>query len=100
MTQNGCKSCPHGHWCLANTTDFTPNICPAGYVCPLESEHAYHYPCPPGTFQNLTSQHNESACLLCPPGMYCQGSGNAYPTDFCDPGWYCTNGSDAAQVRA
>lgn len=97
-TENDCKSCPVGHYCLANTTDYTPNVCPAGYYCPLETPQAYEFPCPPGYFNNLTAQHNASACQLCPPGMYCQGDGNSEPTGKCDPGWYCIEGSNSSRV--
>lgn len=33
-TQSNCKTCPAGHYCLANTTDFSPNIGPSGHYFP------------------------------------------------------------------
>lgn len=99
VQQSNCTLCPEGYYCLANTTDYTPNICPSGYYCPLGTIDAFQYPCPPGTFNNLTQQHGFDACQSCNPGEYCQGSGNSAPTGSCDPGWYCINGSDTAQVN-
>jgi len=40
---------------------------------------------------------NSTACMLCPPGEYCQGSGNSEPTGLCDAGWFCTGGAYEAQ---
>ena len=96
--QGACKPCPIGHYCYNTTSHFEPNICPGGYYCPVGSEQPYQYPCPAGTFNNLTAQHDIGACLSCTAGKYCEGLGNADPTGPCDAGWYCTNGSNSARV--
>lgn len=85
-----CMSCPSGYYCLTETIDYKLTICPTGYYCPSSTEHANQYPCPPGTFNNLTGQQSESSCEKCPPGMYCEGFGNSWPTGYCSAGWYCS----------
>ena len=88
-----------GHWCTANTTDYLPNICPAGYYCPLNTESMYQLPCPEGTFNNLTQQHSNDSCISCTGGYYCQGEGLSEPTGLCDEGWYCIRGAINIRVR-
>lgn len=96
--EKACKNCPVGYYCYANTSDYSPFLCPGGYYCTLNTTDPHEHPCPPGTFNNLTTQQNDQACLPCTQGMYCQGSGNAYPTGNCSAGWYCTNGSSISTV--
>lgn len=31
----------------------------------------------------------ETDCMDCPPGQYCEGTGNVFPTGFCDEGFWC-----------
>jgi hypothetical protein len=46
--------------------------------------------CPAGTYNPNTHQPTEEqACLMCPPGKYCQTTGLEYPTGDCDPGHFC-----------
>lgn len=96
--EKACKSCPFGYYCYANTSDYSPFLCPGGYYCPVNTTDPHEYPCPAGTFNNLTNMQDNLACLPCTQGMYCQGSGNAYPTGNCSAGWYCTNGSSVSTV--
>ena len=66
--------------------------CPEGFYC-LEGTGSKHtYPCSEGTFQPSYGTTNESACLPCSGGYYCQGEGNSMPTSYCDPGYYCPVG--------
>ena len=96
--QSTCFSCPEGFYCYANTSDYSVNICPSGFYCPLETEFPSEYACPAGSFNNLTGQVDATSCLPCPPGEYCEGTGNTFPTGLCDAGWYCINASDSATV--
>ena len=57
------------------------DICPVGYYCPEESYEAT--PCPAGTYQPHEMMTNESACLNCTPGMYCNTTGSASETGGC-----------------
>lgn len=45
----------------------------------------------------ILQAENSSSCMMCPPGLYCQGHGNSEPTAECDPGWFCTGGAFEAQ---
>ncbi|XP_077985306.1 uncharacterized protein LOC144439946 [Glandiceps talaboti] len=87
-----CETCPSGKYCVNMTV--TPIDCPAGHYCPDGTEYADQYPCPEGTYNNATGQHNDTSCQLCPPGLYCEGSGLVYPSGLCDAGFYCSGGSD------
>ena len=49
--------------------------------------------CDEGTFNELTGQEEESNCVLCTAGKYCEGSGLSKPTADCYGGWFCKNGS-------
>ncbi|PIK35709.1 hypothetical protein BSL78_27465 [Apostichopus japonicus] len=93
--RSSCRNCPTGYYCPQNST--VPEECPAGYYCPVRTTYAYEYPCPEGTFNNLTGRSEESDCVLCLPGMYCEVPGLDWPTGPCDEGWYCINGSQFAQ---
>lgn len=97
MQQSSCKLCPSGYYCVANSSSYVEQICPSGYYCPQGTEYNIQYPCTPGTFNNLTGQHNDTACTRCSPGSYCASPGLSQPTGLCDPGWYCTLGSYLAQ---
>ena len=55
-----------------------PTVCPAGSYCPMYTEYATHYLCPPGTYSNNTGLSASSQCTPCEPGMYCAGEGKYY----------------------
>lgn len=93
-----CLPCPSGYVCAGNgTADYTSVICPHGYYCPIGTSLLHQYPCPPGTYNNLTGRTALSACIVCEPGSYCAGTANTYPTGLCANGWYCTNGANTSQ---
>lgn len=86
-----CKSCPAGYVCLASSTTFNDTVCPSGRYCPVNTSNPIL--CDEGTFNELTGQEEESNCVLCTAGKYCEGSGLSQPTADCYGGWFCTNGS-------
>jgi hypothetical protein len=43
--------------------------CPTGYYCPVDT--TIPFPCPAGTYNNLTGQNDAADCLVCPVGQYC-----------------------------
>ena len=49
---DSCLDCPQGHYCVNATV--TPVICPAGYYCPVGTTAANEFPCPAGTYNNVT----------------------------------------------
>ena len=51
--QAECKTCPPGYYCLEGSE--RPLPCVQGHYCPAGTPLATDYPCPTGTFSNLTS---------------------------------------------
>ena len=49
-----------GYYCINSTV--TPVICPIGHYCPEGTTFDQEYPCPPGTFNNITGQFGQ--CLF------------------------------------
>ena len=89
LGQSTCKVCPIGYYC-DNVQDpvvlYNNSSCPEGYYCPLNSERANQYPCPRGTFNNLTNRVEEDDCQPCTGGMFCDQEGLSVPTGPCDAG--------------
>lgn len=61
-------------------------ICPIGYFCVNGTSQPEA--CPPGTFSMSEGREEESDCLLCPAGKYCDSSGRVEGDSApdCDPG--------------
>ncbi|EDO40914.1 predicted protein, partial [Nematostella vectensis] len=91
--QSSCKSCEPGYYCLLGTVNFNNTVCPSGHYCPGGTETSTQYPCPAGTYNRLAGQTNDSSCVNCTAGKYCEGPGNSWPTGDCSGGWYCTGGA-------
>ena len=91
---SACEDCPAGFFCPPKTSNHTLHICPQGHYCPEGTQSGTEKKCKPGTFNPDFGSHNESSCLPCTEGFYCQGSGNSNVTDQCEEGWYCPTGSD------
>ena len=89
--------CYAGFYCSGgasrpNVTDgITGNLCPAGSYCPAGS--AAPLLCPPGTFSSIVGNMDESDCIFCLGGFYCNGSGLATPTAICPSKYFCPNGT-------
>lgn len=88
-----CKDCPEGYYCYTNTSDYSAFECPKGHFCPVNTTRPLKHPCWPGTYNPTKGLSNQTACLLCDAGSYCQGFGNEVPTDFCTEGYYCPLGT-------
>jgi hypothetical protein len=86
--------CPWGSYCPRNTS--TPIICPPGSFCLQSTRYSNEYMCPKGTYSPHVGLHNESSCLSCTSGMYCEGSGLTAPTGNCTAGYFCGGGSSVA----
>ncbi|KAM3922961.1 uncharacterized protein RB166_012036 [Leptodactylus fuscus] len=87
--------CQEGFYCPERSTSATPldGICPAGSYCPPSS--GWPIFCPPGTYGNQIGLTDMNQCLICPPGMFCDGQGGPSPSGNCTPGYYCTAGSSS-----
>ena len=90
--QSKCKPCPAGYYC--NDT-YGPVIhygifeCPTGYYCPNLTEYATKFPCPLGTFNNLTKRRASSDCIPCTGGFSCDEPGLSSPYKLCSAGYFC-----------
>jgi hypothetical protein len=91
--------CSGGYYCpgLGATTP-DQNICPAGKYCPPGS--ITPTPCPIGTYGPSQGATDVTACIACPPGVFCSTTGLvAVPsttTNNCAAGYYCDPASTTA----
>eukprot|EP00916_Digyalum_oweni_P016107 GHVL01026433.1.p1 GENE.GHVL01026433.1~~GHVL01026433.1.p1 ORF type:complete len:1507 (+),score=344.66 GHVL01026433.1:59-4522(+) len=86
-----CTACPAGYYCLPG--ELVPRICLEGYYCPQGSDEPTACPIP---FYNPTQGAEDlGACLLCPPGVWCQEEGTGLLTKVpkCPKGFYCVEGT-------
>ena len=60
-----------GFYCPMATVNYTDNPCPSGYYCLADASSGTQNPCPAGTYNNVTEATDDSYCLQCPSGMYC-----------------------------
>jgi hypothetical protein len=68
-TQAACTPCPASYYCVSTTIQ--PAACPVGYYCPELTEFSTQFPCPAGTFGNLTLRGALEECTQCLAGMWC-----------------------------
>ncbi|XP_077467725.1 uncharacterized protein LOC144083617 [Stigmatopora argus] len=85
-----CLVCPRGMTCSSLAT-LEPVVCPLGHYCPAGA--ALPQACPLGTFNNQTGAHSRSACVACPPGLYCGTYGASSPQGSCLEGFSCQSGA-------
>ncbi|KAI0228985.1 hypothetical protein LSAT2_020568 [Lamellibrachia satsuma] len=89
--------CSAGYYCKQGGRTATPvqgqyaDPCPVGHYCPEQT--AEPIKCPVGTFSNNTKLRNETDCIQCTRGFYCDVLGLTEPTGPCSPGFYCHEGS-------
>ncbi|KAK2153848.1 hypothetical protein LSH36_283g03001 [Paralvinella palmiformis] len=99
LGQITCKPCVAGYYCDSTSqpvVDYTNTPCPSGYYCPANTTHSTEYPCPIGTYNNLTHRVDISDCMSCAGGMYCDVQGLANPQGPCNPGYYCVSGATSS----
>lgn len=82
-----CNPVPAGFYTPGPVRDYLTE-CPAGYYCGFADPIAPQA-CPLGTFVSVTKRVSVAACIECPPGMYCEKRGIAYPTGLCEAGFVC-----------
>lgn len=71
VAQSSCKSCPQGFYCdstMSPVVLYNNSYCPVGFYCPINTTFAKEYPCPIGTFNNITHRTSSSDCLSCTEG--------------------------------
>ncbi|XP_071505048.1 uncharacterized protein [Diadema antillarum] len=97
--QSECKDCPAGFFCdstMEPVVLYNDSYCPKGFYCPLKTEYSSQFPCPQGTFNNLTHRTNEGDCQSCSGGFYCDQEGLEEPVAECAAGYYCRLGSNSS----
>lgn len=61
----------------------------SGYYCPIGTPQGGEVPCRAGTFNNQTTATNDTFCVLCPAGNFCDGEANTDEGLPCQQGYYC-----------
>lgn len=88
--------CDPGYYCNGSDIQRDPSDkeCPVGHYC--QSGSPTPTPCPSGTSSNAVKNTLLSDCNDCPPGFYCEGTGNIIYTGPCAAGFYCPAGQQTA----
>ena len=97
--QSDCKLCPAGYFCdntLEPVVIFNNSICLPGYFCPNGTRFSTEFPCPIGTYSNITGVASEGSCVSCSGGMFCDEPGVTTPTGFCQAGFFCRSAATSA----
>ena len=58
-----------------------------GYYCPLGTKYATEYPCPLGTWSDISGLGNVSDCTPCPGGYYCDQQALTAYSKLCTEGY-------------
>lgn len=88
-TQNSaCLECPSGKYCEDGGV---PLQCLEGFYCGNGTGYD-QTPCPAGTYSSSPGLSEESQCLQCSGGFYCELLNSTSVTGPCDAGYYCTSG--------
>lgn len=90
--------CDPGYYCPLNSRSRTQKQCPPGHYCPKGSP--IPKACKPGTYVPGYGHANESECLLCEAGKFCNVSGLSEPQGECDPGYFCPPGQSTSNPSA
>ncbi|XP_062606170.1 multiple epidermal growth factor-like domains protein 6, partial [Saccostrea cucullata] len=94
--QGSCVTCPAGFFCdntMAPVVLYNSSYCPIGYYCPAGTRYSSQYPCPSGTFGNVTGMQAVGDCIQCPGGYYCDMTAQTTFTQICQAGYYCRQGA-------
>jgi len=68
-----------------------------GYYCPVRTAAFFDFPCPAGTYSNMSGSPSQLNCLLCPAGYFCSiGTVNPYlGSNLCPLGFFCPPGTQS-----
>lgn len=84
--------CMFAHFTGTGGQQQPPQLCAQGHYCPEGTQYPSQYPCPAGTWTNLTNLAASDECYVCPRGYYCL-VGSTEPTGLCATGHYCPAGN-------
>ncbi|KAK1786529.1 hypothetical protein P4O66_017651 [Electrophorus voltai] len=82
-----------GFFCPANGSAVEGSECPVGHYCPPGTSLEDQHPCPPGTINPYKRKGSLDDCTLCPPGFFCEASGQGTPSGPCVAGHFCLSGA-------
>ncbi|KAL7831753.1 hypothetical protein AOLI_G00293010 [Acnodon oligacanthus] len=91
--QASCSLCPQGYYCPANGSSAEGIECPTGHYCPTGTNLKSQYPCPAGTINPYTRMASPEDCVPCPPGFFCEASGQNAASGLCEAGYFCLSGA-------
>ena len=89
-----CTETPPGYFTLLNSSSYADNIGRPGYYYPAGTKFSTEFPCPRGTYSNVTGIISASDCVPSPPGTASLAIGLPAPNAKCGPGHYCLHGAD------
>ena len=90
MLSSPTGECFPGYYCPINSLNPNERVCPPGYFCGKGTE--IPSPCPKGTYSASERGVNNTVCLLCTAGFYCNTTGMSMHGKECDFGYYCPPG--------
>ena len=93
MNGTNC-TCPQCECTVGAFNKTNAGPCPKGFFCPNGTDEPY--PCPRGSYSNITKLKSEGECNRCPPGQYCGEANLTAPSGNCFPAFYCTLGASNA----
>ncbi|KAL6471032.1 hypothetical protein MHYP_G00196820 [Metynnis hypsauchen] len=91
--QASCSLCPQGYYCPANGSSAEGIDCPTGHYCPTGTTLKSQYPCPAGTINPYARMVSPEDCAPCPPGFFCEASGQNAASGLCEAGYFCLSGA-------
>lgn len=111
-SQDDCKECTAGNYCLGEVKAAVSGPCSPGYICPPGSKTQFEKPAPAGTFSlgatdtatpceagTYSVDEGSESCTVCPAGYHCplptaSDVGNAGDIRDCPEGHYCEAGKE------
>ena len=93
--ETACSQCEPGYFCPEGTGDYTQNICPEGFACPLGDLDS-PIQCQPGSF---ALGKGNSKCTQCQPNTYASKAGAEWCRN-CGTASYSSAGSATCSCRS
>ncbi|OAF66035.1 hypothetical protein A3Q56_06248, partial [Intoshia linei] len=87
-----CVICDAGKYCynsILKNGIVSPFDCPPGYYCPIGTKFSNQYPCPKGTYSDLSNLKAKSECKDCTAGNCCTTLGSSSVGGPCNAGFIC-----------